>query len=43
MQRPFSVRLCDAPGTKLTSGDVRHSSAYEVEADIPIRPADFRV
>jgi hypothetical protein len=29
-------------GTKLTSRDVRFSSAYQAEADMPNIPADFR-
>jgi hypothetical protein len=29
-------------GTKLTSRDVRYSSAYEAEAEMPNIPADFR-
>jgi hypothetical protein len=31
-----------ACGTKLTSGDIRHTSACEAEAAMPIMPADFR-
>jgi len=31
-----------AVGTKLTSRDVRYSSAHEAEADMPNIPADFR-
>jgi hypothetical protein len=30
------------PGTKPTSPDVRHSSGYEAEADMPNIPAEFR-
>jgi hypothetical protein len=29
-------------GTALTSRDVRHSSAYEAEAEMPNIPVDFR-